>query len=97
MNLSIEEYTEWKKQGLSDERIMKEKLFYRNKRGFQKWKKENGIPEMAKRYSYLDLNIDEIREMTKTMSYPKIAKYYGLTYPSFYDWVLKQRKKGEWV
>jgi hypothetical protein len=97
MNLSIEDYKEWKKQGLSDERIMKEKLFYRNKRVFQKWKKENGIQSGAKRYSFLEMDIKEIREMTKTMSYRKIAKHYGLTYPSFYDWILRQRKNGEWV
>lgn len=97
MNLSIEEYIEWKKQGLSDERIMKEKLFYRNKRVFQKWKKENSIQPMAKRYSFMNLDINEIRKLAKTMSYRKIAKYYGLTYPSFYDWILKQRRKGEWV
>lgn len=95
--LSVDQYIEWKKQGLSDEQIMKEKIFCRNKRALLKWKKENGITSGAKRYSFLNLDVNEVRKMYQSMSYRKIANHYGLTYPSFYDWVKKQRQKGEWV
>lgn len=94
MNLSVDQYIEWKKQGLSDSRIMHEKIYYCNKRAFTKWKKENELPVKAKRYTFLNLDINEIREQRKTMSYGKIARMHGLTYASFYDWIKKQRKKG---
>jgi hypothetical protein len=87
MNMTVEEYTEYKlKQHLTDRQILVMKGYNENyTKIMQKWKREHGITPGTVKLGLL--NKKQIRKELNTHSIRWASKKYNMDYGHFRKWV----------